>query len=317
MSPRYTCPFVEKFSIEIETYYRPDAGQQTNVFNLSAAEKRQRILGAYGCREAGSRRRAGPDACRGSHAALPELGAWVCCSARGAQLPCWLQGLSVCNTLGFALPAGPRVLGTAIEGPQQGKAPVPRAPCPELPACFLGSAARVRIKDVLGVNFVLCLLPLPVYLFAALLFPVPAFSPLLPCPSPCPTQSGTALPSQPLSGCAWEPAPGSCRVFRISWSGGKLEKRVPIFPPPALIPLLPRALLQIALRAWAPPLLARGTGGQSWEPGVGFLPRRWVWPWLLWPPFPGGVDLVVLGTGVQSVTRCLLKWRPKIGTWRK
>uniref|UniRef100_A0A8C5I8M2 Phosphatidylinositol transfer protein membrane associated 1 n=1 Tax=Junco hyemalis TaxID=40217 RepID=A0A8C5I8M2_JUNHY len=41
---RYTCPFVEKFSIEIETYYRPDAGQQTNIFNLSAAEKRQRIL---------------------------------------------------------------------------------------------------------------------------------------------------------------------------------------------------------------------------------------------------------------------------------
>ncbi|XP_069713314.1 membrane-associated phosphatidylinositol transfer protein 1 isoform X1 [Phaenicophaeus curvirostris] len=41
---RYTCPFVEKFSIEIETYYRPDAGQQTNVFNLSSAEKRQRIL---------------------------------------------------------------------------------------------------------------------------------------------------------------------------------------------------------------------------------------------------------------------------------
>ncbi|XP_062479253.1 membrane-associated phosphatidylinositol transfer protein 1 isoform X3 [Pezoporus occidentalis] len=41
---RYTCPFVEKFSIEIETYYRQDAGQQPNVFNLSAAEKRQRVL---------------------------------------------------------------------------------------------------------------------------------------------------------------------------------------------------------------------------------------------------------------------------------
>ncbi|NXY87658.1 PITM1 protein, partial [Alcedo cyanopectus] len=41
---RYTCPFVEKFSIEIETYYRPDAGQQTNIFNLSAAEKQQTIL---------------------------------------------------------------------------------------------------------------------------------------------------------------------------------------------------------------------------------------------------------------------------------
>lgn len=49
LSPsRYTCPFVEKFSIEIETYYRPDAGQQTNIFNLSAVEKRQRILGGYG-----------------------------------------------------------------------------------------------------------------------------------------------------------------------------------------------------------------------------------------------------------------------------
>ncbi|XP_049748622.1 membrane-associated phosphatidylinositol transfer protein 1 isoform X2 [Elephas maximus indicus] len=41
---RYTCPFVEKFSIEIETYYLPDAGQQPNVFNLSGAERRQRIL---------------------------------------------------------------------------------------------------------------------------------------------------------------------------------------------------------------------------------------------------------------------------------
>lgn len=43
--PRYTCPFVEKFSIEIETYYLPDGGQQQNVFNLSGAERRQRILG--------------------------------------------------------------------------------------------------------------------------------------------------------------------------------------------------------------------------------------------------------------------------------
>ncbi|KAF6105514.1 phosphatidylinositol transfer protein membrane associated 1 [Phyllostomus discolor] len=41
---RYTCPFVEKFSIEIETYYLPDGGEQPNVFNLSGAERRQRIL---------------------------------------------------------------------------------------------------------------------------------------------------------------------------------------------------------------------------------------------------------------------------------
>lgn len=42
---RYTCPFVEKFSIDIETYYKTDPGDHNNVFNLSAAEKRQTILG--------------------------------------------------------------------------------------------------------------------------------------------------------------------------------------------------------------------------------------------------------------------------------
>uniref|UniRef100_A0A1A8ENR9 DDHD domain-containing protein n=1 Tax=Nothobranchius korthausae TaxID=1143690 RepID=A0A1A8ENR9_9TELE len=41
---RYTCPFVEKFSIDIETYYKPDTGDQGNVFNLSAADKRQREI---------------------------------------------------------------------------------------------------------------------------------------------------------------------------------------------------------------------------------------------------------------------------------
>ncbi|XP_017590269.1 PREDICTED: membrane-associated phosphatidylinositol transfer protein 2 isoform X5 [Corvus brachyrhynchos] len=41
---RYTCPFVEKFSIDIETYYKTDPGDHNNVFNLSAAEKRQTIL---------------------------------------------------------------------------------------------------------------------------------------------------------------------------------------------------------------------------------------------------------------------------------
>ncbi|XP_035235944.1 membrane-associated phosphatidylinositol transfer protein 2-like isoform X4 [Anguilla anguilla] len=41
---RYTCPFVEKFSIDIETYYKPDTGNQVDVFNLSSAERRQRSL---------------------------------------------------------------------------------------------------------------------------------------------------------------------------------------------------------------------------------------------------------------------------------
>uniref|UniRef100_A0A673A0G4 Phosphatidylinositol transfer protein membrane associated 2 n=1 Tax=Sphaeramia orbicularis TaxID=375764 RepID=A0A673A0G4_9TELE len=41
---RYTCPFVEKFSIDIETYYKPDTGNQADVFNMSGAEKRQRSI---------------------------------------------------------------------------------------------------------------------------------------------------------------------------------------------------------------------------------------------------------------------------------
>ncbi|XP_061528385.1 membrane-associated phosphatidylinositol transfer protein 2-like isoform X6 [Phycodurus eques] len=41
---RYTCPFVEKFSIDIETYYMGDTGSQPDVFNMSAADKRQRTV---------------------------------------------------------------------------------------------------------------------------------------------------------------------------------------------------------------------------------------------------------------------------------
>lgn len=42
---RYTCPFVEKFSIEIETYYFPDNGYQENVFKLSGSDLRNRTVG--------------------------------------------------------------------------------------------------------------------------------------------------------------------------------------------------------------------------------------------------------------------------------
>lgn len=42
---RYTCPFVEKFSVEIETYYFPDNGHQENVFNLGGSDYRNRIVG--------------------------------------------------------------------------------------------------------------------------------------------------------------------------------------------------------------------------------------------------------------------------------
>lgn len=42
---RYTCPFVEKFSLEIETYYFPDDGHQENVFHLDGSDLRNRIVG--------------------------------------------------------------------------------------------------------------------------------------------------------------------------------------------------------------------------------------------------------------------------------
>uniref|UniRef100_A0A5F9C4A2 Phosphatidylinositol transfer protein membrane associated 2 n=1 Tax=Oryctolagus cuniculus TaxID=9986 RepID=A0A5F9C4A2_RABIT len=38
---RFTCPFVEKFSIDIETFYKTDAGENPNVFSLSPVEKNQ------------------------------------------------------------------------------------------------------------------------------------------------------------------------------------------------------------------------------------------------------------------------------------
>lgn len=42
---RYTCPFVEKFYLEIETYYFADNGHQENVFQLTGSDLRNRIVG--------------------------------------------------------------------------------------------------------------------------------------------------------------------------------------------------------------------------------------------------------------------------------
>lgn len=42
---RYTCPFVEKFMLEIETRYFADAGTQDNVFSLSGSDLRNRQVG--------------------------------------------------------------------------------------------------------------------------------------------------------------------------------------------------------------------------------------------------------------------------------
>ncbi|KAL0272196.1 UNVERIFIED_CONTAM: hypothetical protein PYX00_005270 [Menopon gallinae] len=41
---RYTCPLFEKLSVEIETYYFPDNGFQENVFDLTGADLRNRIV---------------------------------------------------------------------------------------------------------------------------------------------------------------------------------------------------------------------------------------------------------------------------------
>ncbi|XP_075835184.1 membrane-associated phosphatidylinositol transfer protein 2 isoform X6 [Microtus pennsylvanicus] len=40
---RFTCPFVEKFSIDIETFYKTDTGENNDVFSLSPVEKNQLI----------------------------------------------------------------------------------------------------------------------------------------------------------------------------------------------------------------------------------------------------------------------------------
>lgn len=42
---RYTCPFVEKFSLDIETVYREDCGDIENVFKLSNSELSERAVG--------------------------------------------------------------------------------------------------------------------------------------------------------------------------------------------------------------------------------------------------------------------------------
>uniref|UniRef100_A0A915ICV0 DDHD domain-containing protein n=1 Tax=Romanomermis culicivorax TaxID=13658 RepID=A0A915ICV0_ROMCU len=41
---RYTCPFVERFLLEVETVYHNDAGDQDNVFGLKDAELKDRIV---------------------------------------------------------------------------------------------------------------------------------------------------------------------------------------------------------------------------------------------------------------------------------
>ncbi|XP_035714341.1 protein retinal degeneration B isoform X2 [Folsomia candida] len=41
---RYTCPFVQRFSLEIETYYCADAGHQDNVFGVSESDVRNPIV---------------------------------------------------------------------------------------------------------------------------------------------------------------------------------------------------------------------------------------------------------------------------------
>lgn len=42
---RYTCPFVEKFYLEIETHYLSDNGCQENIFHLQGSDLRNRAVG--------------------------------------------------------------------------------------------------------------------------------------------------------------------------------------------------------------------------------------------------------------------------------
>lgn len=42
---RYRCPFIDRFSLEIETIYLPDCGTEENVFRLTKKEFDQRTVG--------------------------------------------------------------------------------------------------------------------------------------------------------------------------------------------------------------------------------------------------------------------------------
>lgn len=44
---RYTCPFVQRLSLEIETYYCADDGHQENVFKLTGSDLRNRVVGEF------------------------------------------------------------------------------------------------------------------------------------------------------------------------------------------------------------------------------------------------------------------------------
>jgi len=44
----FRCPFIEKFSITIETVYKPDGGTQENVFGLGQRELKTRLVGKRG-----------------------------------------------------------------------------------------------------------------------------------------------------------------------------------------------------------------------------------------------------------------------------
>lgn len=44
---RYKVPFMEKFSLEIETMYIDDAGEQENVFDMSTSDLGTRVVGEF------------------------------------------------------------------------------------------------------------------------------------------------------------------------------------------------------------------------------------------------------------------------------
>ena len=43
----HTCPYIDKFRIEIETRYLDDLGDNNDVFNLSGSERKNISIGMY------------------------------------------------------------------------------------------------------------------------------------------------------------------------------------------------------------------------------------------------------------------------------
>lgn len=235
---------------------------------------------------AGSGCWAGHDAC-----GVPTRCSWDELRCPRDPVSLLAAGFGVCAAFRFALPAGSCALGMVMGGPWQEKVPVPQPPCPRLPPQSFGSAAKLEstLKVFFGGHIVLCLLPIPIYLFAAL---IASCEPAPLCPTPCPTHSGTVLLPNPSLG----------THSRLHREQGSWKSLSPFPQAPSCFPCSAGLCSRSFSRSRPFQCFHWGPTGRAGSPG-------WDSSWQLWlrvlcPASAGAVDVVGSGTGAQSMTRC-------------